>query len=261
MLEYGTVTGLPGKYRITLAISIALLLHTLVMATLPFTVPDMESHRQTVRVELVSAGSVPLPESVASATTQTVTAASEGSAADSVPTPDATEPDVVATHSPQSPTRQHEPEPSAASTSRSPSEEPRSPALKSPSRDSRATAAGNPEQAIEDEPEAITRMTRSPENADPYVASLAVHIGKELDKRPVPSSHSVTEPVISQLELKLLPSGALTSAKVTRSTGFGEIDKAVYQSALLASPYPKPPEEYSGRKRFRVELIFAPERL
>ena len=30
MLEYGSVTGLPDKYRITLAISVALLLHTLI---------------------------------------------------------------------------------------------------------------------------------------------------------------------------------------------------------------------------------------
>ena len=68
MLEYGSVTGLPDKYRITLAISIALLLHTLVMAALPFTSPNLESHRQTVKVELVSPGSVPLAESAANAT-------------------------------------------------------------------------------------------------------------------------------------------------------------------------------------------------
>ena len=49
MLEYGSVTGLPDKYRITLAISVALLLHTLIMATLPYTAPSAESHRQTVK--------------------------------------------------------------------------------------------------------------------------------------------------------------------------------------------------------------------
>jgi len=54
MLEYGSVTGLPDKYRITLAISVALLLHTLVMAALPFASPNLESHRQTVKVELVA---------------------------------------------------------------------------------------------------------------------------------------------------------------------------------------------------------------
>ena len=122
-------------------------------------------------------------------------------------------------------------------------------------------AAGNPEQPVEDTPEKVTQITSSPRDVDPYTASLAVHIGKELGKRPVPSSRSVTEPVSSQLELKLLPSGALTGAKVTKSTGFNDIDRAIYQAALLASPYPKPPEEYSGRKQFRVELIFAPERL
>ena len=68
MLEYGSVTGLPDKYRITLAISVALLLHTLVMAALPFASPNLESHRQTVKVELVRPGDIPLPESAANAT-------------------------------------------------------------------------------------------------------------------------------------------------------------------------------------------------
>lgn len=111
------------------------------------------------------------------------------------------------------------------------------------------------------EPEPVTQVTRSPRQTDPYLARLAAHVARELDKRPVPSSSRVKEPVNMELELRLLGSGALTNAKITQSTGFSDIDQAVYQAALLASPYPKPPEEHSGRKRFRVELIFTPERL
>ncbi len=235
MLEYGSVTGLPDKYRITLAISIALLLHTLVMAALPFTSPNLESHRQTVKVELVSPGSVPLAESAANATS-----------------PSSNQHESVAVESPQIDTSQPRKREQTENSA---------PAQTTPSPDSGATTAGNPKQPVESSPERITRITSSPRDVDPYIASLAVHIGKELGKRPVPSSRSVTEPVTSQIELKLLPSGALTNAKVTRSTGFNEIDRAIYQAALLASPYPEPPEEYSGRKQFRVELIFAPERL
>lgn len=247
MLEYGSVTGLPDKYRITLAISVALLLHTLVMAALPFVSPNLESHRQTVKVELVRPGDIPLPESAANATSPSSN--QRESVAVESPQIDASQPrkrEQTENSTPPPPTAVVEPQPEAQTT---------------PSRNSGATTAGNPKQPVENSPERITRITSSPRDVDPYTTSLAVHIGKELGKRPVPSSRSVTKPVTSQIELKLLPSGALTNAKVTRSTGFNEIDRAIYQAALLASPYPEPPEEYSGRKQFRVELIFAPERL
>ena len=264
MLEYGSVTGLPDKYRITLAISVALLLHTLIMATLPFTAPSVENHRQTVKVELVSLGSIPLPESAASTTSPTLTTAPDQNAITTEPSPTSEQRAPVTVKSPQDDTshpRHKEPAARSALSPQTPVAERQSPARTTPSQDSAAAAAGSPDQPVEDTQERITRITSSPQDVDPYMASLAVHIGKELGKRPVPSSRSVTEPVSSQLELKLLPSGALTGAKVTRSTGFNDIDRAIYQAALLASPYPKPPEEYSGRKQFRVELIFAPERL
>ncbi|EDM47085.1 energy transducer TonB family protein [Marinobacter algicola] len=248
MLEYGSVTGLPDKYRITLAISVALLLHTLVMATLPFTAPKMESHRQTVEVELVRPGSVPLPESAASATSPNNDQRDESITVKS---------SQVDTNHP----RNKAPTVRSTPSSHTPVVEPQPPTRKTPSRDSASTTAGTPEKPVEKTPERITRIASSPGDVDPYMASLAVHIGKELGKRPVPSSHSVTTQVTSQVELRLLQSGALTGAKVTKSTGFNDIDRAIYQAALLASPYPEPPEEYSGRKRFRVELIFSPERL
>lgn len=249
MLERGSGTGLPGKYRITLAISIALLLHTLVMSALPFTPPEMESHRRTVRVELVSPGIQPSPETGASAAVQP----HENQLA--------TRPDIVTLDKP----RPHEappeepPRPSRPSLPDSPSAESAKPST--PSRASVASTAGKPVATAEPEPEPITQISRSPQETDPYLASLAVQVGRELDKRPVPSSHRIKQPVTMELELQLMLSGALTSAKVTQSTGYEEIDKAVYRAALLASPYPEPPQEHSGRKRFRIELIFTPERL
>lgn len=248
MLEHGSDNGLPGKYRITLAISIALLLHTLVMSALPFTPPEMESHRRTVRVELVSPGGQPSPENRPSAAAQP-----------HVNQP-AARPDIVTLDS----SRNHDAppeEPSRASPTAPSSAESAKPST--PSGTSVASTAGKPEATVkpETEPEPITQISRSPQETDPYLASLAVRVGKELDKRPVPSSHRIKEPVTMELELQLMHSGALTSAKVTQSTGFEEIDKAVYRAALLASPYPEPPQEHSERKRFRVELIFTPERL
>lgn len=248
MLEHGSVNGLPGKYRITLAISIALLLHTMVMSALPFTPPEMESHRRTVRVQLVTHGSQPSPENSASA-----------AAPPSVSQP-AARPDPVTVDSP----RIHEAPPEETSRESTPERSPAEPAKASaPSRTSSASTAGRPEPTAEPEtePESITQVSRSPQKTDPYLALLAARVGRELDKRPVPYSHRINEPVTMQLELQLMNSGALTSAKVTQSTGFEEIDKAVYRAALLASPYPAPPQEDSGRKRFRVELIFTPERL
>lgn len=258
MLEYGSVTGLPGKYRITLAISVALLLHTLVMSALPFTAPETESHRRTVRVELVSPGSLPSPKNTASAATQTRENEPARSALDTINPQAATQPDIVTLGS----TRNQDSASGGPSQSAPRARAPDQASVQSaPSRASTASAAGTPETTAETKPEPVTQISRSPQQTDPYLASLAARVGKELDKRPVPSSHRVAEPVTMELELQLMNSGALTSAKVIQSTGFQEIDKAVYQAALLASPYPEPPEDYSGRKRFRVELIFTPERL
>ncbi|MEP1214610.1 MAG: TonB family protein [Marinobacter sp.] len=248
MLEHGSGTGLPGKYRITLAISIALLLHTLVMSALPFTPPEREPNRRTLRVELSSPGSHPSSEYRASAAAQP---------RENQPT---ARPDIVTLKSPRYQDAPPE-EPSEPSPRKRPAAQPAE--TSAPSRTSVASAAGNPEATAETEtvPELITRISRSPQETDPYLAQLAARVGSELDKHPVPSSHRITEPVTMELELQLMHSGALTSAKVTQSTGYGEIDKAVYQAALLASPYPEPPQDDSGRKRFRVELIFTPERL
>lgn len=259
MLEYGSTTGLPGKYRITLAISIALLLHTLVMSVLPFTLPDKETPRRTVRVELVSPGSMPSRDTTASAGQQTPESNQAQTADEVANSRPSSRPNIVTRDVSRSgytePQQQSQPTPLKKEAAPPSSTQPTT------SRASTTSAAGNPGKPLETTAEPVTQITRLPQETDPYLASLAARVASELNKRPVPSSRRVKAPVAMELELKLLDSGALTSAKVTRSTGFREIDRAVYQAALLASPYPEPPEEHSGKRRFRVELIFSPERL
>lgn len=258
MLEYGKVTGLPGNYRIALALSVALLLHTLVMSALPFTLPETVGHRQTVQVELISPGSEPATESTSHAASRAQETPPADTSAEMVSPEPSSRPEIAT----PGPSRNEDSEPAEAPQPSPREQATGEPAADSaPTRSSTASAAGSPEATAETEPEPITQITPSPRETDPYIASLAARVGEELDKRPVPSSRQIAKPVTMELELKLMGSGALTSAEVTRSTGFSDIDQAVYRAALLASPYPQPPDEFSGRKRFRVELIFSPERL
>ncbi len=258
MLEYGKVTGLPGNYRIALALSVALLLHTLVMSVLPFTLPETEAHRRTVRVELISPGSEPATESTSPTASKVPETQPADSSAEMASPEPSSRPEIATPDSSRNkdsePGEAPQPSPQAQATDQ-PS------ADSAPARASTASAVGSPKTTAETEPEPITQITPSPRETDTYIASLAARVGKELDKRPVPSSRQIAKPVTMELELTLMGSGALTSARVTRSTGFSDIDQTVYRAALLASPYPQPPDEYSGRKRFRVELIFSPERL
>ncbi|MDL0430581.1 TonB family protein [Marinobacter sp. TBZ242] len=260
MLEYGSVTSLPGKYRITLAISIALLLHTLVMSVLPFTFPEKETRHRTVQVELLSPGSQPSSE-VTTSTRRQTPESDRSQIAEESSDPDL-QPALRSETQSQNSSRDGRTEPrdpsQPASLERS-SEQ--SSAQPTQTQTATSAASGNPDATTEDQPEPITQISRQPQQTNPYLTSLAARVARELDKRPVPSSRRVRKPVTMELELRIMDSGALTSARVTRSTGFREIDQAVYQAALLASPYPEPPEENSEKGRFRVELIFTPERL
>ncbi|GGC81237.1 hypothetical protein GCM10011362_32290 [Marinobacter halophilus] len=61
-----------------------------------------------------------------------------------------------------------------------------------------------------------------------------------------------------ELELRILANGALTRARVVKSTGLPGIDDAAYRAALTASPYPRPVGENTDR--FEVKLVFTPKR-
>ena len=74
----------------------------------------------------------------------------------------------------------------------------------------------------------------------------------------MPAIAQLSERVAMEIELQLLNNGALTRARVLKSTGLTRIDDAAYRASLAASPYPEPPA--GGQNRFEIELVFSPNR-
>jgi protein TonB len=109
---------------------------------------------------------------------------------------------------------------------------------------------------MEDSP--VRQISESPEERDPYLRKLATHLAVQLDDQRVPSISTLKQTVAVTLELRLLPSGALTRAQVVDSTGIESLDEVAYKAALAASPYPSPEGETTDR--FRVQLLFTPKR-
>jgi protein TonB len=122
-------------------------------------------------------------------------------------------------------------------------------------------AGAKPAQSQESPEERITRITESPTELDPYVVKLAAHLAHQLQELRVPAIRSLTETVAMKIELQLLGNGALTRARVLKSTGITTIDEVAYRAALAASPYPQPPKDGGSQSRFEVELLFTPKRL
>lgn len=238
MLEPGSLTSPPAKYRITLALSVALLLHTLAASLLPLLSPDPQREPTTLRFTLVQPGSEPAPRQVEQP---------EQPRKHKIWTPDpveSTEPSQLT--QPSQPTRPHQETPvPAESTASQPAD------------------AGQPvvEVAEETEPEQVIQIAEDPQETDPYLIALRQHIALELYERGAPSLHRLSEPVSVAMELHLMSSGALVNAVIRRPSGHEELDRAAYRAALSASPYPEPPSSERGRKRFRVEVIFSPKRL
>lgn len=104
-------------------------------------------------------------------------------------------------------------------------------------------------------------MTEAPNKTDAYVISLATRIARELKRSRIPTLRNLTTPVAMEIELHLLSNGALIKADVYQSSGTEAIDGAAYRAALAASPYPEPPGKEGRQQRYRVELLFSPERL
>ncbi|MFO8141436.1 MAG: TonB family protein [Marinobacter sp.] len=109
-----------------------------------------------------------------------------------------------------------------------------------------------------DEQESAQRITRTPVEQDPYRVLLATHLAETLEQQRVPAISRLKATVTMELELRIMPNGALTRARVVKSTGVSEIDDAAYRAALAASPYPEP--EAENRDRFGVKLVFTPKR-
>lgn len=233
----GRLTQLPASYRIALALSTAVLAHTLLLAGLP-ALPEQPDPAHRVRVELVSPGT---------AASRPATSPAVSPPADSR-NPRFEIPPATPGSRPQrpsaeaSPTRTHG---RSAETETTVAE--------------RATPA-TPAQVAE-RPAPTTQITETPDEQDPYLIRLALHLSEELERLRVPAIRQLTDKVAMEIELQLLGNGALTRARVLKSTGIERIDDAAYRASLAASPYPEPPADRQDQNRFEVELIFTPSRL
>ncbi|PTB95474.1 energy transducer TonB [Marinobacter sp. B9-2] len=242
--------ALPAAYRLGLAASLALFLHTLLLSGLPTPMEEQTAaHRESIRFELVPPGA-----------RETVANRSEP------PSPNQDAPRIprfkVDPPRPESP-----PEPEMV-TSRQPDAVTRSeqtntsaPESEAAQASTSASAGAEPERSPETPEERVTRITESPAELDPYVVKLAIHLARQLEELRVPAMSELTETVAMEVELQLLGNGALTRARVLKSTGIRRIDEAAYRAALAASPYPQPPNDSESRNRFEVELLFTPKRL
>lgn len=269
MLEYGSFTSIPAKYRITLAISVALLLHTLAVALLPLLMPVPEREAATLRFTLVQPGSVPSPQQPETADIQQLEPTDisrEEQATEHEQELEAS--DAVTSTVPQSvnsPSQEYltrpdsEPEQAHRDDTLTDATEEASSSVASPA--SQPASAGSATEEITEATKRadVARTAEQPEETS-YLDRLAEQISRELAKRPVPTPRELPEAITVEVELQLMKNGVLTRASITRSSGYERVDQAAYRGALSASPYP-PPEAGGAGNRFRVELVFSPERL
>ncbi|KMQ75209.1 energy transducer TonB family protein [Marinobacter subterrani] len=252
MVEEGNTSAVPARYRIGLALSLALMFHTLVLSGLPSPVTEQKvEHRQSLEFELITPGTdqTARPAPDANATSRPIPLIPRFSAEP------ASEP-VVTRQAPESP---RVPEPVI---SEPPAQKPETTEATRQSSPSHSARAGEVTRTETQETEAtITRITNSPVEQDPYVVTLATHLGHQLEQARVPAMRALSRIVSMEVELQLLDNGALTRARVLKSTGIDGIDEAAYRAALAASPYPRPPEGENSQNRFEVELVFTPKRL
>lgn len=244
--------SIPAPYRLALALSLAFLVHTLLLAGLPSPLKDTRevSHRLvfTLNTPAVQPSSANL-----------------ASAEDTGISPTIRHPDfVISPPSPEITTLDSarqiavspEIERSVSDTRSRPEVGQNATPSQSANAESAATAA-LPANAMNAQ-EMIQTITKLPSEQDPYLILLATHLAETLEHQRVPAISKLRETVSMELELRILPNGALTRARVIQSTGLPGIDEAAYRAALAASPYPEPEGEKTDR--FEVTLVFTSKR-
>ncbi|GGE68143.1 hypothetical protein GCM10011533_20610 [Streptosporangium jomthongense] len=262
MLEHGSNNSLPAKYRIALALSTALLIHTLLLSGIPSLVQDAPvRHREQLTLELVAT------------TTTQATPAPDSSrqnpepdpATNAVPdnsNPEPIKPDILASQSQQKTGHQDfKTRENARASEQTEKTGPAEAALASPASSSPPVSGARGQVAEKENTGELTRITQSSSEQDPYLAKLAIHLANQLDAQRIPAIRDLRDSSTMELELQLLSNGALTRVRVIRSTGIAQIDRAAYRAALAASPYPQPPPGKPDNSHFEVKLVFAPSRL
>lgn len=287
MSDTASHTVLPANYRIGLAVSIALLLHTLV-ATLvpPVTTPTIPELR-TLQVTLTA---TPQPASPALEPAQETPPTPElapaparptDTAADAAPSRLATVVTTRAASSSAAPPQSEQTQtrgsnPKDTSSPAPPSQSQRQPAASTRSprsapapsaSQSQASAPATPSQpstattsptVTPSEPETTITQLGDITQQSPYEAALARRISEHSRQYLQVRTDRL---MVVELELNLLDNGALMAANVAQSSGNDLADRAAYRGALNASPYPAPPSGNQQGNRFRVKIVFTPERL
>jgi protein TonB len=257
MLQYGNYSGLPDAYRITLSVSVALLAHTLLMAALPFDLPERQHNPVTVSVQLSPQGSQASPAAASINPSQPVRATPFVIEESPPPGP---EPEVITSSTPQA-RSVTEPEPAPEPESRVQSEQRQVPVAKTAPSSSTAPATPaatgeQPRQQDKEETEAeVTLEAEEPSEESSYISLLSQTISQ---KARIPALDDVgkNEILSVEVELSLMANGALVGAKVTKPSGNDGLDQRVYRAALAASPYPEPPSSTNRQQRFRVPFYY-----
>lgn len=260
MMYAGSRFSPPAKHRILLAVSIALLLHTLVAALIPYQQSTAPPPPLKLQVTLAPKGATPSPASNASTASGPETP--QPPTQQPVAEPPPTIPEVVTRLTETAGIAAPNPEVAPAPVPQALPEPPRpaeSAISTAASEASSPTIAGTtaPEPDLEAPTDTVTQLGE-PAETSPYTAALARRIS-EYSSRYL--KVETDRPMAVELELQLLSNGALVAAVVSRSSGSEVLDRAAYRGALNASPYPEPPKENRGGNRYRVEIVFTPERL
>lgn len=250
MPEPGRHHSLPAPYRILLALSLALFLHSLLVAALALhlSLPEPE---QPVRVELtlVASGS---PEATSTRPSQPARATRAAQPAEDKEVPAPVPKPLAGTSEPLMPAPQPEPE------SPSPRQATASNAPQAASTASHQRQQGQSSPTSGDDTALTSEIPRkSGENTSGYQQELARRISAEMGQQGVvlPKAPQRQQLAPVELELRLMTNGALVDAKVTRSSGFADLDRSALKAALRASPYPEPPaSDQSGGWRYRIEF-------
>lgn len=258
-----------STYRLVLTLSVAFLLHTLILAAVLHNwVIQPEPKASTVRFTLLANNE---DDSAASSNSNSASSqVSVKTASESAPTlpeipldtrtaesekretSSRTQPEITqdqTSNSAQSAATERRPQkPTPQSTS--------SPKAVASEQYRSGSPVATPTPVID---ERRAQITEKVIDRDPYITLLWQYISEELDSRPVRSIHDLERARTVRLELHLMDNGALRRVDTIESSGKPTLDQAARQSALAASPYPRPPE--SAREqgfRFQVELRFTP---
>lgn len=274
-------------YRITLAVSIALLIHTLVGLFLDrYRIPEPHPQK-TIQFELVRSGDQPDTTRTATASKATPVSApatrtlppkkpvvekperKPQTTKQPVVTTQSTAPERTAPHA--SKPRQTDRPPSVARRTHPPSkarqhakEQPQNSQASKASVQSdssrQAKAGAHTLPSDQGKTSGITELnTHQDRPLSAYERVLWEHIAQQI--RFAPFMQNLQQVRTVRLQLDLMSNGTLEGVSVIRSSGNPAVDAAARHATLLASPYPPPPASHADNGyRFQVELKFTPPR-